>query len=59
MTGVAGNVELGAVCDPHQLHEVDFCVLRAEFGVAENGACWIEDHGGANRAVCFLAQHIA
>jgi L-lactate dehydrogenase complex protein LldG len=26
--------------------------------VAENGACWITDHGGANRAVCFLAQHL-
>jgi L-lactate dehydrogenase complex protein LldG len=38
---------------------VDFCVLPAEFGVAENGACWITDHGRANRAVCFLAQHLA
>ncbi len=38
---------------------VDFCVLPAELGVAENGACWITDHGRANRAVCFLAQHIA
>lgn len=56
--GVAGNVDLAAVRDPHQLHDVDFCVVPAALGVAENGACWIEDHGGANRAACYLAQHI-
>src|SRR5205085_1503274 len=38
---------------------VDFCVLPAELGVAENGACWIVDHGGANRAAAFLTQHLA
>jgi L-lactate dehydrogenase complex protein LldG len=54
-----GNVDLTAVADPHELHDVDFCVIPAELGVAENGACWITDHGRANRAVCFLAQHIA
>ena len=54
-----GNVDLTAVEDPHSLHDVDFCVIPAELGVAENGACWITDHGRANRAVCFLAQHVA
>lgn len=53
-----GNVDLTAVQDPHELEDVDFCVLPAELGVAENGACWITDHGHANRAVCFLAQHL-
>ena len=56
--GVEGNVDLAAVQDPHALHDVDFCLLRADFGVAENGACWITDHGRANRAVCFLTQHL-
>lgn len=54
-----GNVDLTAVKDPHELHDVDFCVIPAELGVAESGACWITDHGRANRAVCYLAQHIA
>jgi L-lactate dehydrogenase complex protein LldG len=54
-----GNVDLTAVTDPHELHDVDFCVIPAALGVAENGACWITDHGRANRAVCYLAQHIA
>ena len=53
------NVDLTAVADPHALQEVDFCVVPADLGVAESGACWITDHGGRNRAVCFLAQHIA
>ena len=56
--GVAGNVELSSVRDPHDLHDVGFCVIPAELGVAENGACWITNHGGALRAVCYLAQHI-
>jgi len=52
--GVEGNVDLTGVTDPHALNDIDFCVLPAEFGVAENGACWITDHGRANRFVCFL-----
>ena len=58
--GVAkANVDLASVLDPHDLHDVDFCVLPAALGVAENGACWIVDHGGANRAAAFLTQHLA
>jgi L-lactate dehydrogenase complex protein LldG len=58
--GVAkANVDLASVADPHDLHDVDFCVLPAALGVAENGACWIVDHGGANRAAAFLTQHLA
>jgi len=53
------NVDLAAVTDPHELHDVDFCVLPAELGVAENGACWIVQHGGANRAAAYLTQHLA
>jgi L-lactate dehydrogenase complex protein LldG len=53
------NVDLEAVRDPHDLRDVDFCVAPAELGVAENGACWIVHHGGANRAVLFLTQHLA
>jgi L-lactate dehydrogenase complex protein LldG len=58
--GVAkANVDLASVADPHELQDVDFCVLPAELGVAENGACWIVRHGGANRASAFLTQHLA
>jgi L-lactate dehydrogenase complex protein LldG len=58
--GVAkANVDLAAVKDPHDLRDVDFCVLPAELGVAENGACWIVQHGGARRAAAYLTQHLA
>ncbi|MGE5047534.1 MAG: LutC/YkgG family protein [Deltaproteobacteria bacterium] len=58
--GVArANVDVEAARDPHDLRDVDFCVVSAELGVAENGACWIVHHGGANRAVLFLTQHLA
>ena len=58
--GVAkANVDLASVRDPHELHDVDFCVLSAELGVAENGACWIVQHGGPNRAAAYLTQHLA
>ena len=53
------NVDLASIGDPHHLADVDYCVLPAEVGVAENGACWIVDHGGPNRATAFLAQHLA
>jgi len=53
------NVDLASVSDPHDLQDVDFCVLPAELGVAENGACWIVQHGGPNRAGAFLTQHLA
>jgi L-lactate dehydrogenase complex protein LldG len=58
--GVAkANVDLATVTDPHELQDVDFCVLPAELGVAENGACWIVQHGGPNRAAAYLTQHLA
>jgi L-lactate dehydrogenase complex protein LldG len=58
--GVAkANVDVETTRDPHALRDVDFCLASAELGVAENGACWIVHHGGANRAVLFLTQHLA
>src|SRR5205823_14189562 len=46
LPGLAGNVDLGAIHDPHELNDLDFCVIPAVLGVAENGACWIVEHGG-------------
>lgn len=53
------NVDLAAVADPHALVALDFCVLPGVFGVAENGAVWVTEHGGKNRACAFLTQHLA
>ncbi len=53
------NVDLPAVGDPHDLRDLDYCVIGAELGVAESGAVWVTNHGLRNRAACYLAQHIA
>jgi len=45
--------------DPHLLENIDVAVLRAHFGVAENGACWITEDLLAERVIPFIAQHLA
>ena len=53
------TVDLAAMKDPHEASVIDFFVLSGELGVAENGAVWVTNHGGANRSACFLSQHLA
>ncbi|NQU66092.1 MAG: hypothetical protein HQ517_17675, partial [SAR324 cluster bacterium] len=43
---------------PHDLNIVDLAVIQGDFGVAENGAVWIDDQSLEYRAVCFIAQHL-
>ncbi len=44
--GVDSTVRLDAIEDPHQLETVDWAVMPAQFGVAENGApFWVTDAG--------------
>ena len=45
--------------DPHVLEDVGLAVLTAHFGVAENGACWITEDRMIERALPFIAQHLA
>ena len=45
--------------DPHTLENIDLAILRAHFGVAENGACWITEDRMIERALPFIAQHLA
>jgi L-lactate dehydrogenase complex protein LldG len=47
------------VADPHDLEHVEIAVLRAEFGVAENGAVWISDDYLPHRALPFITQNLA
>jgi L-lactate dehydrogenase complex protein LldG len=53
------NVDLAAVEDPHELESVDFAILPGHFGVAENGAIWVTDHGLRHRVIYFITQHLA
>jgi L-lactate dehydrogenase complex protein LldG len=45
--------------DPHTLENVDLFVMRADFGVAENGALWVTQEYMGQRAAPFITQNLA
>lgn len=47
------------VSDPHELETIEIAVLKAEFGVAENGAVWISDNHLPHRVLPFITQNLA
>lgn len=47
------------VSDPHELETIEMAILKAEFGVAENGAVWISDNYLQHRALPFITQNLA
>lgn len=56
---ISGSVDLANVKDPHNLDGVHTAVLRAEFGVCENGAVWLsESQLGPHRVLPFIAEHL-
>ncbi|PWJ58400.1 L-lactate dehydrogenase complex protein LldG [Dyadobacter jejuensis] len=48
-----------SVSDPHELETLELAVLKAEFGVAENGAIWISDAHLPHRVLPFITQNLA
>jgi len=45
--------------DVHSFADIDLAVIRAHFGVAENGACWVTEDLLIERALPFICQHLA
>lgn len=45
--------------DPHEFADLNLAILRGQFGVAENGAIWLEDADLGLRAVPFITEHLA
>ncbi|WP_345950669.1 LUD domain-containing protein [Mucilaginibacter sp. PAMB04274] len=43
----------------HQLADVELAVIKAHFGVAENGSVWVTEELLGHRAVPFICQHLA
>jgi len=43
----------------HQLQDVELAVLKAHFGIAENGAVWITEDYMQYRILPFITQHLA
>jgi L-lactate dehydrogenase complex protein LldG len=54
----AGNVDLAAIDDPHQLASVDLAILPGELAVAENAAVWVTNAEVGQRVAYFLSQHV-
>ncbi len=59
VAGVASDVDLHAMGDPHELEGIDTAVLPGEFAVAENAAVWVPGRLlGPHRAIFVVAQHL-
>ncbi len=52
------NAEKWANLKTSDLEALDTCYLRAELGVAENGAMWISEKQMSNRLLPFICQHL-
>ncbi len=52
------SVDFSSYQQPHQLKSIDLAILKGKFGVAENGAIWINDTSLKYRAICFIAQQL-
>ena len=57
-SGFEGNVDQSALINPRDLEGVEVGILKAEFGVAENGALWVEFAGLPFRVVPFIVDHL-
>lgn len=44
--------------DPHDLENLQLAILEGQFGVAENGAIWLEDQELPHRAIPFITEHL-
>lgn len=45
--------------DPHDLEDLNLAILDGQFGVAENGAIWMDDRQLPHRAIPFITEHLA
>jgi len=44
--------------DSHSFAKLDLAILKGQFGVAENGAIWLEDSNLGLRAIPFITEHL-
>lgn len=53
-----GNKDLSPLTDSHQLENVDVGIIRAQFGVSENGMVWMTEKDMIVTSLGFLSQHL-
>lgn len=56
---IRGNIDLTTIDDPHALATLDWSIVPGEFGVAENGAIWVDGRRMQHRVMLFIAQYLA
>jgi L-lactate dehydrogenase complex protein LldG len=44
--------------DPHEYENVEVAIIRAQFGVAENGAVWVTEQLASHRIIPYICQHL-
>lgn len=44
--------------DPHELDDLGLAILDGQFGVAENGAIWLDDANLGLRGLPFITEHL-
>lgn len=44
--------------DPHELADLDLAIIKGQFGVAENGAIWMEEYDLEFRILPFITEHL-
>ncbi|WP_316803787.1 lactate utilization protein C [Pedobacter nototheniae] len=52
------QVEFSEDEDPHNLENIDLAILKAHFGVSENGALWLTEELLMHRVLPFITQHL-
>ncbi len=52
------SIELSSIEKPHDLKSINLAVIDGSFGVAENGAVWVEEQNMGNRVLPFIAEHL-
>ena len=58
--GSSGAIELISTdVDPHNFEDIEVMIIRAHFGIAENGAVWITEQLMGQRVLAFIPQHLA
>lgn len=53
------TVDINPNTNIQTLDGIELAVIEAQFGVAENGAIWIEEKDMLHRALPFITQHLA
>ncbi len=54
----AGNFDAEGVADVRECRDIRLAVVKGEFGVAENGAVWVEASPLRHRGLLFLAESL-